>query len=128
MMEITVLLLVFVLSLVIGILLLDLTSPKKGEVMPVQDDRVVEQRVERLEKMMLKNGNSVLSYNLKDKLHKLDNFRANTEVEIEGLKEAIDEVKEFSVKGKIKKKKKPSVSKQEQLETKKMSSVIFNSG
>jgi len=52
----------------------------------------VSTRLEKIENLLLNNGNSILAYNLKEKLRKLDNFRANTEVEIAGIREILAEL------------------------------------
>lgn len=58
----------------------------------------VSKRIETLERLLLTNGNSILSYNLKEKLRKLDNFRANTEVELAGIKEILVELQQSNGK------------------------------
>lgn len=67
---------------------------------PVADTdlKAMGRRMDTLEKLLLTNGNSVLAYNLKEKLHKLDNFRANTTVELAGIKEILAEMQNGTAK------------------------------
>ncbi len=60
----------------------------------------VDSRVDFIEKLLLKNGSSILAYNLKEKLHNLDNFRANTEVELAAIKEILAGIQNMLGSGK----------------------------
>ncbi len=76
--------------------------------------RIATVRLDRLEKLLLNNGNSILAYNLKDKLRDLDNFRANTVVEMKAIKEIISEIK-------------PATKGKDDLSTKEMHKIIYRS-
>jgi hypothetical protein len=126
MLEITVLLIVFVLSLIMGIALLEI-APQKRAAAGVRKEEGLEKRLERLEMLVLRKTSPPLMQAAGEKLHKLENFKANTEVEMQGLREMIEDIRHPSKKKK-KARSSKKAGKKEQLSAKEMQRIVFRSG
>lgn len=93
-----------------------------------QKTNMAHNRLNKLEKLLLTNGNSVLTYNLREKMRKLDNFRANTEVELKAIKEIIEWLQSQNEKVKKSNKRKKGKKKERELTPEEMHKIIYKSG